>query len=201
MYEHVICRPQQGQAEPAGASRVDRDGAATHFAGLKTEIAHHVKQRGGAAIVVWKLLRLLTCLALVAVTIAVIVIGSEAYPPTPRPAGDGFVDATEKWGENKKQWKKHKADQGAVFTLDEWHQSSLCLVFVSFSSFHSRSLFTDGRSALCILAVVVDVIEPTETIPSSIIPSCIATSICPFRLYLQGSLAAWDFHPQTCRYC
>jgi heme exporter protein D len=140
IYEQVTRHRRQGQTEAADASREERDDTATYFGGLKTEIAHHVKKRGGFAIFVWKLLRLLTCLALVAVTIAVIVIEKEADSATNQPANDGFVDAMKKWGRKKKHRRKHRGDRGALFTIDEWYQISLCLVFVSFSGLQSRHL-------------------------------------------------------------
>jgi hypothetical protein len=109
----------------------ERNDAVVYTGGIKTELARHVKERGGVPIFFWKLLRLATCLALVGVTIAIIVDEKEASSPNETPFNGGFVDALINWSKKKRRKRRDNEPEEPLFTKDEWYQLSLCLVFVS----------------------------------------------------------------------
>ncbi len=96
--------------------------------GIVNDIKTHIVSLGGPTIFVYKILRLLGCLALVALTIATLIIND--YHDS---SGNNFVAGLKK-RKGKKKSKSKKPSES--FSSSEWLQISLCLAYVCVQPFY-----------------------------------------------------------------
>lgn len=88
----------------------------------------HIEGHGGGAIFVWKLLRLLACMALTGLTMVAITSINEGHGMIGMDDCDSSVSAAIKHLE-----MKHKEKSAYWFGTSEWIEVSLCLFYVSCS--------------------------------------------------------------------
>jgi hypothetical protein len=95
-------------------------------AGILEDTKRHIRNHGGLTIYLFKVLRLVGCLALLGITIAAFIISEEE-------SGDSLLDSLK-----KKHKKKHRKVDGWP-TPSEWTEIFLCITYVrpcpKFSSF------------------------------------------------------------------
>lgn len=93
---------------------------ATPHEGVLSDLKLHIKLMGGAQIFFYKVLRLLGCLTLVALTIVTLVVDENAKE------GSGLIGLLKK----KKHKGKRKPSHSDSFTTEEWLQVALLLTYV-----------------------------------------------------------------------
>ncbi|CAE6498063.1 unnamed protein product, partial [Rhizoctonia solani] len=101
-------------------------------AGFLPDLQSHIKGHGGLIIFGWKVLRLLSCLALTGLTIAAIVSINEGHktigPKEYNWSGESDL-GSDVYAINKKWAKKHKTKRTQWFSTAEWIEISLCLFY------------------------------------------------------------------------
>ena len=92
--------------------------------GFFPDLRSHIEGHGGIAIFTWKMLRLLACIALTALTIVAVVVTNEGH----KTIGTQDVDTFKKHG---KKHKKHRKHHDRWFSTAEWLEIFLCIFYVS----------------------------------------------------------------------
>lgn len=116
LYTFLIPKSQVAR-EPAGPE----PNQGIHPASFFGQVRAHISIHGGGIIYAYKVIRLVGCLALLALSTATLILEETGQI-------DGFwYETTGKWGKkHPKHRKKH-----ARFTVDEWLQVALCITTVS----------------------------------------------------------------------
>ncbi|KAH7340934.1 hypothetical protein B0J17DRAFT_716110 [Rhizoctonia solani] len=117
-----ICESDSSPQQPAVRQR----------AGFFPDLQSHIKGHGGLTIFTWKVLRLLSCLALTGLTIAAIVFVNEGRETigTKEHSLSGESDVGSDAYAIHTQWeKKHKKKRTQWFSTAEWIEISLCLFY------------------------------------------------------------------------
>ncbi|KAG8968451.1 hypothetical protein FRC03_007393 [Tulasnella sp. 419] len=108
-------------------------------AGFLTEIKEYIRLQGGPVICAFGVMKLLSCLALVGLTIyAVIITPGPGEPKTT----EFFEQDSDVYTEGKKK-KKHRKNQ--LFSTAEWHEIALCAFYTYASLLALLSLSTRPR--------------------------------------------------------
>lgn len=112
-----------GDPDPSDAPPVEPSPEPPH-AGIVSEVKAHIKSLGGSTIFLYKIVRLVGCLALVGLTIATVVRDEKGT------AKADAIDVLKKhWGKKGKHARRNDG-----FTDREWLQVTLCLTYVSITS-------------------------------------------------------------------
>ncbi|QRW00058.1 ABC transporter transmembrane region [Ceratobasidium sp. AG-Ba] len=94
--------------------------------GFFPDLKSHIRGHGGAIIFGWKMLRLVSCVALTALTIVAIVLTNEGHKTVGTKDWDEVDTLSKHWG---KKHKKHKKHQHRWFSTAEWMEISLCMFY------------------------------------------------------------------------
>ncbi|KAG8697036.1 hypothetical protein FRC09_008111, partial [Ceratobasidium sp. 395] len=96
-------------------------------AGFFPDLRSHIRGHGGALIFAWKMLRLVSCIALTALTIVAIISTNEGHKTVGTKDWDDVDALSKHWGKKHKKHKKHKRDRW--FSTVEWMEISLCMFY------------------------------------------------------------------------
>lgn len=100
--------------------------------GIVNDIKAHITSLGGLTIFTYKIVRLLGCLVLVALTIATLIVND--YHNT---TGSSILDALKKHKGKKKSKSKKPSE---TFSQSEWLQIALCLAYVRNQQIQTESI-------------------------------------------------------------
>jgi hypothetical protein len=93
--------------------------------GFWSDARAHVKACGGPVVFTFKILRLLGCLALLSITIAVFIVTEEANT-----SGLDWLGDLKKGHHSKKRGGKKRNPANEWFSQAEWIQLALCVFYV-----------------------------------------------------------------------
>ncbi|KAG8687950.1 hypothetical protein FRC08_011696, partial [Ceratobasidium sp. 394] len=96
-------------------------------AGFFPDLRSHIRGHGGAVVFAWKMLRLLSCIALTALTIVAIISTNEGHKTVGSKAWDDVDALSKHWGRKHRKHKKHRRERW--FSTAEWMEISLCMFY------------------------------------------------------------------------
>ncbi|KAF8744087.1 P-loop containing nucleoside triphosphate hydrolase protein, partial [Rhizoctonia solani] len=131
--KRLIARFRSRNVDEDDVDSIPQQPIVRQHTGFFPDLRSHIKAHGGTTVFAWKVLRLLACFALTALTVGAIVsineghktIGTKVYEYTEELDLD-MDTLTKKWG---KKHRKHKKKRERWFSTAEWIEISLCMFY------------------------------------------------------------------------
>ncbi|CCO37550.1 ATP-binding cassette transporter abc4 Short=ABC transporter abc4 [Rhizoctonia solani AG-1 IB] len=133
--KRLVTKLRGQQVDEDDADSVPQQPVLRQHTGFFPDLRSHINAHGGAIVFAWKVLRLLSCLALTGLTVGAIVSINEGHKITGTsesqliysPYLDLDIGALGKSRENKH--KKHSRNRHTWFSTAEWIEISLCIFY------------------------------------------------------------------------
>jgi hypothetical protein len=145
--KRLVAKLRGQQVDEDDADSVPQQPVLRQHTGFFPDLRSHINAHGGAIVFAWKVLRLLSCLALTGLTIGAIVSINGGHKITGigesqliySPYLDLDIGALGKSRENKH--KKHSRNRYTWFSTAEWIEISLCVFFVRISNLEYSRIY------------------------------------------------------------